>query len=71
VLPLTAETKSYAEECGLREDKQASLVEHGFGKIVCVWGVLIAGTPKMLDSHLLYAANVAAEFLDPEGTGKP
>jgi len=25
----------------------------------------------MPDSHLLYAANVAAEFLDPEGTGKP
>jgi len=47
------------------------MVAKGFAKLSCVWGVVIAGTKDMPDNNLLYAANVAAELLDPDATGKP
>jgi len=47
------------------------LIKDGFTKIVCVWGVVVAGIPTMPDSNMLYAANVVAELMDPEQTGSP
>jgi len=39
--------------------------------VVCVWGVVLAGTTKFPDSNLLYGANVVANLLDPNENGKP
>ena len=33
--------------------------------------MVVTGTPTLPDSTIQYAANVAAEFLDPQLTGKP
>lgn len=33
--------------------------------------MVIAGAPTVQDNYLQYAANVAAEFMDPNGTGRP
>jgi len=50
---------------------QAALVKDTFAKIICVWGVVVAGTATMPDQNLQFAANVMANLLDPNGTGSP
>jgi hypothetical protein len=39
--------------------------------MVCVWGVVIGGTSTYPDANLLFTANVVANLLDPDNTGRP
>ena len=41
-----------------------------YSKYVCAYGVLIVGTAAYPDENMLYAANLVANVLDPESTGK-
>ena len=71
VLPISSTTKLLSAECGYDQPFQDMLVNAGFRKVVCVWGTVVAGSPRMPDANMQYAANVFAQFLDPDATGKP
>jgi len=57
-------------ECGISEEQYTALLNTRFRKVVCPFGVVIAGTDLYPTANIKYAANVVANLLDPTGTGE-
>ena len=54
---------------GITSAMLTSLTTAGYSKAVCPFGILMVGTDVYDDSYLQYAANVAANFMDPDHDG--
>ena len=62
------EIPKYCE--GIEKYKFNSLKSAGFTKGVCPFGVLIVGTDDYPGGYLQYAANIVANLLDSDSSGK-
>jgi len=62
--------KDVLRECDMREEQYTALRNSRFTKLICPFGVVVAGTELYPEANLHYAANVVGSLLDPDNDGK-